>query len=199
MLSQENYPRSINDFLNTAYPAGKIGLANPSFGSNASHAAAIYTLIGVEKGRAFYQSLKDRDVNIIEGNAMVRDMVVSGQLMFGLMDTDDAEGAIRDKASVSIIFPDQDSTGTLVLPNTISLIKSAPHPATARKLIDYLLSKDVEKALTEAGWSHIPLRPVGAKPQYIDAANVKSLKISLQDIYANLKYVQKDMPDIFMR
>jgi iron(III) transport system substrate-binding protein len=125
--------------------------------------------------------------------------VVGGQLLFGLMDTDDAEGAIREQAKVSIVFPDQDSTGTLVLPNTVCLIKSAPHPATARKLIDYLLSKDVEKALTEAGWSHIPLRPVAAKPQYIDATNVKSMKIALQDIYANLKYVQKDMPEIFMR
>src|SRR5205807_8622228 len=62
-------------------------------------------------------------------------------------------------APIGMLYPDQSGIGTLVIPNTVALVAGAPNPENARRLIDYLLSPEVEAALA-AGPSHqIPLHP----------------------------------------
>jgi iron(III) transport system substrate-binding protein len=45
------------------------------------------------------------------------------------------------------------------MPNMVSLIAGAPHPAEATRLIDFLLSADVERMLAESEAVQIPLHP----------------------------------------
>ena len=98
---------------------------------------------------------------VLAGNATVRDMVASGAYAWGLTDTDDANGAVEDGLPARWQFPDQeqDGLGTLVIPNTVAVVKHAPHPEAARKLVDYLLEPDVERALAEMRGMQIPLNP----------------------------------------
>jgi iron(III) transport system substrate-binding protein len=49
--------------------------------------------------------------------------------------------------------------GTLFLPNTLAVIRNCPDPEGARRLVDYLLSADVEKKLAESASRQIPLNP----------------------------------------
>ena len=63
-----------------------------------------------------------------------------------------------------MIFPDRDAPktsrmGTLFIPNTLSIIKGSPNPEGAKKLVDYLLSAEVEAKLAEAASHQIPLNP----------------------------------------
>jgi iron(III) transport system substrate-binding protein len=58
---------------------------------------------------------------------------------------------------VAIVFPDQEGMGTLYIPNSVAIVKGGPNPENAKKLVDYLLSGDVEAALEKTGW-HFPLR-----------------------------------------
>ena len=199
LISPDKYPSSIFDLLESEYPAEKISIAYPVFGTAATHAAALYAALGREKARAFFVQLKDRGIQVVDGNSMVRDLVASGQHSMGLTDTDDACGALRNKAPVAIIFPDQDSMGTLVIPNTVALIKDAPHRNTAEKLIDFLLSPETESLLVESGWSHIALRPTNAKPQFLATSNIKGMDVSLDEVYAQLEIIKRDMPEIFIR
>jgi iron(III) transport system substrate-binding protein len=43
------------------------------------------------------------------------------------------------------------------MPNMVSLMSNAPHPADARQLVDYLLSPDVERQLALSEAVQIPL------------------------------------------
>jgi iron(III) transport system substrate-binding protein len=89
-------------------------------------------------------------------------------------------GEIDRGMPVQIVYPDQDpgGLGTLFIPNTVSIIKGAPHTEAARKLLDYLLSPAVETKLAEGESCQIPLNPnVHAKvrvetPQTIRAMDV---------------------------
>ena len=47
-----------------------------------------------------------------------------------------------------------------VIPNTVALIHGARHPENARKLIEFLLSKETELALSRSASRQIPLGPV---------------------------------------
>ena len=104
LISPSAYPRSIFDMLNTTHPADKIGIAYPLFGTAATHAAAIYAALGPEAGRDFFKRLQARGVRVVDGNSVVRDLVASGQLIFGLTDTDDACSAIQKGAPVKMVF-----------------------------------------------------------------------------------------------
>jgi iron(III) transport system substrate-binding protein len=119
----------------------------------------------------------------------------------GITDTDDAIGAIEKGAPVEMVFLDQDTggMGTLVIPNSVAMIRKTPHPEEAKILIDYLLSEETEADLVNDGWFQLPLRHMDVKQPYFDANSVKGMSVNWAEIYTNLKQSQKDLTEIFVR
>ena len=70
---------------------------------------------------------------------------------------------------VGMVLPDADGLGVPVMPNMVSLIANAPHGDEGRKLIDYLLSADVERALAASEAVQIPLHAGVPGPRNIPA------------------------------
>ena len=58
---------------------------------------------------------------------------------------------------IAMVLPDKEGLGVPVMPNMVSLIANAPHPDEGRRLIDYLLSSDVECQLAQSEAVQIPL------------------------------------------
>jgi len=148
-------PRGIGDLADPRLK-NKIVLARPTAGSTGAHVAALYAFWGPDKARAFFQKLHDNGVSLVGGNAIVAQEIAGGAFELGLTDSDDVANTAANGDKIAAIPPDQDSFGTLAMPTTIALVKGAPHDATAKKLIDYLASKQVEQKLIEmkfAGWS----------------------------------------------
>lgn len=201
LVADAEMPSSIYDFLDPTYPAEQIGIAYPLFGTTSTHAAALYAFLSPEDGKAFFEQLQERGIQIVDGNSVVRDLVASGQLAFGLTDTDDACGAIERGAPVRIIFPDQGSgsIGTLIIPNTIGLIAGSPNSAEGKELIDYLLSKETEEAMIRSGWSHIALRKVEVEQTCLEDVSIQGMNVSLSDVYDQLEKVQSELAEIFLR
>lgn len=199
LVPRDSFPTSVDDLLSPAYVGEKLGMAYPMFGTTATHAAALYALHGPQQARAWFEAVRDRGVRIVDGNSVVRDMVVQGRLLWGLTDTDDACVAIRKGAPVSVVFPDQDDAGALVITNTVALIKGAPHPEAGKKLIDYLVSPDTEAELMRIGWSHIPVRDITQQPECYGELNLNPLNVDYDQIYENLEQSKKDLSEIFIR
>ena len=199
LLKPENYPTSLNDMLDARWDANTVGIANPLFGTTATQAAALYATLGAEKSLAFFKALRTRGVRVVDGNSVVRDMVVRGELAFGLTDTDDAASAIEKKAPVKIVAPDQNQGGTLIVPSTVGLLAGAPHPAQARALIDYLLSASTEGALLRAGACQPSVRTEGAPPVESAFASIKAMNVSLQDVQAKLPQALDELREVFMK
>ena len=119
--------------------------------------------------------------------------MAQGQFDFSIVDSDDANSRIRQKKPVEMIFPDQDTDGigTLVLPNAVLLIKGAPHPDNARRLIDHLLSKETERKLAFAECAQIPLHPgVETPPNVPKLEAIKVLRIDYQQIGKKTSEIQ---------
>ncbi|MCJ7625881.1 MAG: extracellular solute-binding protein [Anaerolineaceae bacterium] len=201
LLSPEYYPTSIHSLLETTWPSEQIGIANPLFGTSASHAAALYAAWGGEAAVSYFSQLKDQGVRILDGNSVVRDLVARGQLAFGLSDTDDACAAIKRGDPLAIVFPDQedDALGTLIIPGTVAMVAGGPNPEQARALIDFLVSIETERMLVESGWSHIPMRPLGIDFECVDASGVRGMDVSLAEVYSQLERVKSELAEIFIR
>jgi iron(III) transport system substrate-binding protein len=158
LVPEADRPKGILDLLDPKWK-GRIGIAKPLFGTTATQAACLFSVWGSDKAKAFYKDLKANGVQVLSGNKQVATAVGSGQLAFGLTDTDDAIGEVDAGSPVTIVYPDRepDQLGTLFIPNTLVLIKGAPHPEAARALADHLLSPEVEAALATGPSAQIPL------------------------------------------
>ncbi|MBM3250437.1 MAG: extracellular solute-binding protein [Candidatus Omnitrophica bacterium] len=199
-LAAQDYPKSVFDLLDPKYPANRIAFAYPLFGTTLTQAAAMYAELGPEKAADFYRKLKKRGIRTVDGNAVVRDLVVSGQLIMGLTDSDDSCGAIRGGASVKVIFPDQDGIGTLFVPNTVGLVAGAPHPKEAKELIDYLLSSEVEEKLIDSGAIQMSLREgKSLSSNCVPIKDIRGMKVSYPDILHNIERASSELREIFVR
>jgi iron(III) transport system substrate-binding protein len=157
VVKPDEVPKSIIDLANPKWKA-QVAMADPRFGSTSFHVAAIYAELGDERADEFFRKLKANDVKIVSSNSVVRDMVARGEVKLGLTDTDDVNVALEDKQPVAMVFPDREGMGVPVMPNMVSLIAKAPHPEAGKKLIDYLLSAEVERSLAQSEAVQIPLR-----------------------------------------
>jgi len=198
-ISDDEAPSSIYDLASQKWE-GKACIAKPILGSTSTHAAAIFALLGNEKAKEFFQSLKANGVQVVESNSMVRDQVVSGECYFGLTDTDDAYDAVIAGKPVNMVFPDQDEdgVGNLVFPNTVMMIHGAPHPEEAKKLIDFLLSTKVEEKLAEVALQ-MPLKKSSSVPEYVPKVEeIKPMNISFEEIYEKLEVSNTFIRNVFL-
>jgi iron(III) transport system substrate-binding protein len=170
LVKPEEAPKSIFD-LTEARWRGQVDIADPRFGSTSFHVAALYAELGDEKADEFFRTLKANDVKIVPGNSVVRDMVARGEVKVGLTDTDDVNVALEDKQPVAMVFPDREGMGVPIMPNMVSLIAGAPHPEAGKRLIDYLLSPEVERMLAESEAVQIPLHGSVEGPKNIPPLN----------------------------
>ncbi len=180
LLKETDLPKSIFE-LTEARWKGKVALAYPLFGTTATHVAALYVNLGKEKAEEYLRDLKANDVVIVDGNSVSRDLVVEGQLPLGFTDTDDVNVALQSGKPVSMIYPDKNGIGTFLIPNTIALIKNASHPEEWKKLIDYLLSKEVDSKLAFCESAQMPLRDDVKKPDHVP--QYSSIKAMAVDFY----------------
>lgn len=167
-VTSDEAPQSIFDLADPKWK-GQVAMADPRFGSTSFHVAALYALAGDEKMDDFFRRLKANGVRVVDGNSLVRDLVARGDIKVGLTDTDDVNVAIEDGQPVAMVLPDREGLGVPVMPNMVSLIANAPHPEEARKLIDYLLSADVEQQLATSEAVQIPLHAGVPGPKNIPA------------------------------
>src|SRR5829696_365762 len=150
-------PRSVLDLAEPRWK-GQVAIADPRFGSTSFHVAALYAELGDERADEYFRGLKANGVKIVPGNSVVRDMVARGEAKVGLTDTDDVNVALEDRQPVAMVFPDRDGMGVPVMPNMVSLVAGAPHAEAGERLIDYLLSAEVERSLAQSEAVQIPLR-----------------------------------------
>ncbi len=149
-------PQSVLELADPKWK-GQVAIADPRFGSTSFHVAALYAVLGDEKADDFFRRLKANAVRIVDGNSVVRDLVVRGEVQVGLTDTDDVNVALEAGQPIGMVLPDRDGIGVPVMPNMVSLIRGAPHQDEAQKLIDYLLSSEVERMLAASEAVQIPL------------------------------------------
>ncbi len=181
-LPQQQWPRSIDDLTDARFKR-RIGMAKPLFGTTATHAACLFAAWGDEKARAFFDQLKANQVKILSGNKQVAQAVSSGEIDFGVTDTDDAYEEIQAARPVEIIYPDQAAgqIGTLYIPNTLAVIKGAPHATEARRLVDYILSPEIEARLALGPSAQVPLNPdVTAQPPIKTPRTIRAMQVDFE-------------------
>ena len=139
----------------------RVALAKPLFGTTFTHYTALWDRWGPERTRAWHRDWRARGVTeAAGGNAAVKTLVASGVCDLGLTDTDDFFEAKDDGAPVAMLPVRLADGATIVIPNTVAILRSTRRLAAAQRLVDFLLSAETELALAKSGSRQIPLGPV---------------------------------------
>ena len=152
-----DYPTSVAELADPRW-SGRCAMARPLFGTTATHFAVLRELQGRSETTEQLRKIRDNAV-VLSGNKQVALAVSSGRVAWGLTDTDDAIIEKDNGMPVAIVFPDQGSEqpGTLRIPNTVAVIRNAPHQVAAGLLADYLVRPETEDRLAMGDSSQLPI------------------------------------------
>jgi len=139
-------PKSLIDLTNVTW-RGKVALAYPLFGTAATHLLALRQQWGTNNWELWCQALQANKPFLVDGNSVVVQLVGRGEAAIGLTDSDDIAAGQKEAMPIRAMPLDANS---LLIPNTIAVIRSAPHPNEAQRLYEYLQSSAIRKALIAA-------------------------------------------------
>lgn len=136
-------PASLLELTNPAW-RGKVALAYPMFGTTSAHFHALRQLWGDAVWQNWCRALAANKPFLVDGNSAVVKFVARGDAWIGLTDSDDIAAEQREGAPVAALPVTPES---LLIPNTVAVVRGAPHPESARRLFDYLQSRAVVQRL----------------------------------------------------
>jgi iron(III) transport system substrate-binding protein len=178
-------PTSLHELTNEIW-RGKVALAFPQFGTTATHFHALKQLWGEERWLAWCRALAANKPFIVDGNSVVVKQVGRGEAWIGLTDSDDIFAGQREGLPIAT-FPLTEES--LLIPNTVAVIRNTPHPESAQRLFDYLQHRDVTDKLVQAN----ALEGATAAP----ATN--TLKPEWKTLLRDLEATTKQLNEIFLR
>ncbi|WP_427308787.1 ABC transporter substrate-binding protein [Cupriavidus sp. H39] len=142
----------------------------------------------------FFKDLQKNQPIVPKQTAYAR--VLSGEIPILLdYDFNAYRARYKDRANVAFVIPKE---GSLVVPYVMSMVNKAPHPAEARKVLDFVLS-DAGQSL----WANAYLRPVRAKAvskeveaRFLPASDYARAKTT---DYGKMAEVQKAFSDQYLK
>ena len=139
--------------------AKRLAIANPQFGTTRGHVAAMFAYWGKIDATRFLTVLRAAKCQITDGNSMAVQALIAGRADICMTDSDDVWVAQRRGQPVNMIYPALEPGGAIMwIPNTVALVRGGPNPDQAKRLIDFLLSAEVERALAQSDSRNVPVR-----------------------------------------
>lgn len=137
--------------------------AKPLFGTTLTHYSVLWDVMGEKALKQFHKDNLKKGMKIVTGNGEVKRLVSHGYCHFGLTDTDDFFDAFDSGKKVDFLPYKLKNGQTIVIPNTVAIIKGTKKRKLAEQFIDFLLSEEAEIALANSGSRQVPLGKVNQK------------------------------------
>ena len=139
-------PRSFLELTNAVW-RGKVALAYPMFGTTSAQFIALRQHWGVTNWEQWCRALAANKPFLVDGNSVVVKLVGRGEAVVGLTDSDDVAAAQQEGWPVAALPLSAES---VLIPNSIALVRGAPHAEAGRRLCEYLRSEAVVTQLIGA-------------------------------------------------
>jgi iron(III) transport system substrate-binding protein len=177
-------PHSLLELTNEQW-RGKVALAYPQFGTTGAQFHALQQHWGAEQWEQWCRALAANKPLLVDGNSVVVKLVGKGESAIGLTDSDDiAEGQNNGLPIAPLPMNDE----TLLIPNTVAVIRNAPHSESAEKLFEYLQRPEIAERLINGkaleGVSIARVSTVTLKPEWSSLLrDLESVTTKLNQIF----------------
>jgi iron(III) transport system substrate-binding protein len=146
-MKLDQIPQSLLELTNKFWH-GKFVVAYPLFGTTSFHFLALRQRWGDALWKSWCYGLVRNGAKVVDGNSMVVKMVAAGEAQIGLTDWDDINAGKKQG------FPIIELPLTpefMAIPNSIGIVRGAPHFPDAEKLRDFLSSSNTVQELVKVG------------------------------------------------
>ena len=178
-------PNSLLELTNEIW-RGKVALAFPQFGTTATHFHALKQLWGEDQWLNWCRALAANKPFVVDGNSVVVKFVSRGEAWIGLTDSDDVFAGQREGAPIAMLPINEEQ---LLIPNTVGMIRNAPHPANAQKLFEYLQRREVAEKLVA----------VNALESATNRTDAIAMKPDWGALLRDLDVTTRQLSEIFLR
>lgn len=183
---------------------GKVAMARPLAGNTLTHMAALYVALGEGEARRYVETAQQwsrtGDLNLANGNAHVMRLVREGECAFGWTDTDDVNVAREGGYPVAAVYPDADGVGTLLVPNTVAILASAPHGDAARRFVDWVLRPEIEAELARSRSAQVPVRASVPRPENVVGPDqFKAMEVDLLEVGKSIRERTAEFQELFLQ
>jgi len=144
-LAPAERPKSVFDLTKPRWK-GKVAAPNATNASWIGFVSEMRLKEGDAATRRWLEGMKRNDLAVLGSHTDVRKAVGSGEFDVGLVNHYYVELEKRDGSPVAPVFTDQEPGGFGVVVNAASggILKGARHPENARRLLDFLLSREAQ-------------------------------------------------------
>jgi len=147
LVSTARAPSTLASLTNVEW-RGRIALAYPLFGTTATHFLALRQHWGPAQWETWCHALQANKPLLLEGNSTVVNFVGRGEAWIGLTDSDDIAAGQRAGLPVAALPLNPE---TLLIPNTVALIRGSRNQDTADELRAFLQRPETIERLIAAG------------------------------------------------
>ena len=138
-----------------------VTIAKPLYGTTRTHYTVLWNMWREQRLQQWHADWRNRKLIEAQSNGQTKNLVANGTCSIGWTDTDDFFVAKDDGLPVAMLPVKVDGDRAVCIPNTVAIIKGTNQPGNARILVDYLLSEQVELALSRCKSRQIPLGTIG--------------------------------------
>ncbi len=185
-LNVANAPKTWIELTNANW-RGKVVLSYPLFGTTATHFLALRQHWGADGWRNWCRALAANKPMLVDGNSVAAKMVATGEALVAMTDSDDIAAENREGAHL-LALP---MTGeTLLIPNTVCLLRGGPHSENAQKLFHFFQQHEVVESLVAAR----ALEGISA-----DEIKTPTLQPDWEKLLSEPEAAAKELKEIFLR
>jgi iron(III) transport system substrate-binding protein len=162
-----------------------VALAYPMFGTTATHFLALRQRWGDAPWQTWCRALQANKPFLVDGNSVVVKLVGQGEAWIGLTDSDDIAGGIREGLPLAAMPLTPEA---LSIPNTVAVVRGAPHAAEAEQMFQYLQQPEVAERLVKE-----------AALEGAQTSQSQGLQVDWTALLADLDSATETMKQIFLR
>jgi len=137
-----------------------VTIAKPLYGTTRTHYSVLWDLWGEKRLGQWHADRRERNLIEAQSNGQTKNLVAAGTCTIGWTDTDDFFVAKDDGLPVAMLPVKVDGDQVVCIPNTVAIINGTSQQDNAHRLVDYLLSEQVELELSRRKSRQIPLGPI---------------------------------------
>ncbi len=183
-------PASWEDLKKADYK-GAYGIANPALSGTSYMSVA---LLVQQFGWEYFEALKANGAKMGKGSGQVVDDTASGELVASLAVDYITNDKIEKGATLALVYPPE----MLVIPSPVAIIKGTKNLDSAKKFMDFLLSKEGQTII--AGEGTLPVRSDVELPKTSlpapDEAMKRAIKIDYPALIKNKEETVKKFSNI---